>query len=75
MHNNFNSNQSLNLLYNEENIKKKQDPLTEIELKVLAFSSKINNKSYVPFMNYDLKERFSYDVHFLFVFFFLIYIF
>ncbi|KAI1729476.1 calpain family cysteine protease domain-containing protein [Ditylenchus destructor] len=40
------------------------DVLTESELKVLATTSKINKRTYVPFLSVDAKERFAFTIPF-----------
>ncbi|XP_015371723.1 PREDICTED: calpain-7-like isoform X3 [Diuraphis noxia] len=42
----------------------KNDLYTEAEKRVLLFTSKINNKEYVPFMDVDLLERFQLSIPF-----------
>ncbi|XP_022182852.1 calpain-7-like isoform X1 [Myzus persicae] len=42
----------------------KSDLYTESEKRVLLFTSKINNKEYVPFMDVDLLERFQLSIPF-----------
>uniref|UniRef100_A0A915CQC8 Calpain catalytic domain-containing protein n=1 Tax=Ditylenchus dipsaci TaxID=166011 RepID=A0A915CQC8_9BILA len=44
--------------------KKPGEALDESELKVLAATSKINKRSYVPFLDVDRNERFSYPIPF-----------
>lgn len=41
--------------------------LTKQEIAVLGVTSKINGRSYVPFLNVDLKEKFSFPFPFTFV--------
>lgn len=45
-------------------VKAQKESLDETELKVLAATTRINGISYVPFLDYDLNERFAYPVSF-----------
>lgn len=51
-HKKVNQNQVSKLLESSKN-----DLYTESEKRVLMLTSKINNKEYVPFMDFDLLER------------------
>ncbi|KAJ1352108.1 hypothetical protein KIN20_008301 [Parelaphostrongylus tenuis] len=42
----------------------KVDGLTKDELVVLAITSNINGRKYVPFLSFDLKEKFNYSIPF-----------
>ncbi|VDM69472.1 unnamed protein product, partial [Strongylus vulgaris] len=42
----------------------KSESLTKEELAVLAITSNINGRKYVPFLSVDLKEKFNYSIPF-----------
>jgi calpain-7 len=52
---------------NNKTKSKTKETLDESELKVLASTTRINDISYVPFLDFDLNERFAYPVPFRYV--------